>query len=198
MMESLFRMMSDDDEQKEIIPSIEKRLDYYAGTVDLNDPKAVEGLISKIETARTSGQFGDSPAINEFVTNYTGVLAQGSHKKDKTLTDRKTLYSLTNPSSIEKLMATAVISDDPNHDPEQRISWVENHIVDLSMSRDRLADAGGLSEALDARYSNAIAMFDQSLKEQGTDGLTEDEMTRIMNGTYATQKAADVNFFLNK
>ena len=185
------QLLSDDNKKREMIPNVEKRLDYYAGTVDLNDPKAVEGVISKIETALTSGQFGDDPAINEFVTNYTGVLAQGSNKKDQILTDRKDLYSLTNPSSINKLLSTSITSTDPDYNPAEAI---ENQIVDLSMARDRLADSGGLSTALDTRYNNAIAMFDNSLKEHGTDGLTEDEMTRIMNETYATQKVADLNF----
>ena len=62
---------------------VQKRLDYYSGTVDLEDPKEVDKLILRIDTARINGAFGDEPEIHDHVENYTGTLAQGKKRKSK-------------------------------------------------------------------------------------------------------------------
>ena len=188
----------------ETLSGVQKRLDYMAGSIDLDNSKEVETLIGKIDSLNAAGSFGNAPEIRDHVKNFSLTLASGKKRKSQVLTDRRDLYNLTNPSSIKQLIQQVVTDPTaPNwvktaqayidHNNEG-IATIENYIVDLSMARDRLSDKDVLSTALDNRYSNAIAMFDQSLKEQGTDGLSQKEMERILNGTYALQKTADLNF----
>jgi hypothetical protein len=187
MMRKLMDELFGGGKDKLTISGVEKLLDSYISTEDITTSAGIEKVYGKIDTSLKTGTFGNDIAINDFVKNYMSTLTQAGVSRTQTLSDRKNLYTLTNPSNIKKLITEAQVMKDTT----KSIDSIENKIVDLSTSRDKLADKKLLSTALDTRFNNAISMLDNSLREFGTDGLSKKEIARIMKGTYATMVLAD-------
>ena len=167
--------------------TIEKRLDAFAGSTDLTNPKNLEKVYTQINTALNAGMFGEKPENVEFVKNYLGGLTTTSTLLTDVSDKRKELYNNTNSSYVARILDSAMM----NPDTSKAVETIENEIYDLTENFDFLEDRGKLGSAQANRYSNALKQYDNILKELGTDGLTEQELKSIKNSTYATVKTAE-------
>ena len=172
---------------------IEKRLDAYSSTEDITTSKGIEKVSAKIETALTSGKFGNEVEVTDYVKNYIGALTQSGVSQTTLATDRKNLYTLTNPSNIKKILTEAQVEGDTT----KAVANLENYVVNLSVARNKVADIPGarskLSPHLSSRFTTAQEQLYTALTDMTGGKFTEKDLGRIMKGTYATMVLADAN-----
>ena len=170
--------------------AIERRLSMYASSEDTRVIAGVEKVLEKIDGAVKVGVFGSEPAVLNYIESYKDAMEYAVTFKDVILDERKKFYTSTNPSSIKKVMQEAR-NTFIGGKAGKSIEHIENHIVDLSISRNKLSDIQQLPKSLDDRFTSSMTMLNNALKEFGTDGLNEKELNRIMNSTYAIIKQSE-------